>query len=150
MISRKMLNNYKFIEPRFNLRKRGCRFISFGRKLRMPNIPVTARSHNVPAQVTTWAKNGKLGGGIRGSRRSRFSLCDLSLSRLEGCCGTRLDQVTLLGDWEKADQLDKKVMQHLGATANWNNVGQVYPRSLDFEVVSLLFRLSSAPSALQK
>ena len=59
---------------------------------------------------------------------------------LKGAVGTRLDQVTLLGDCEKAVQLDKKVMQHLGATANWNNVGQVYPRSLDFEVVSLLVR----------
>ena len=45
----------------------------------------------------------------------------------------------------KAQKLDQKVMEHLGAPANWENVGQVYPRSLDFEVVSLLVRLSSAP-----
>jgi adenylosuccinate lyase len=60
--------------------------------------------------------------------------------------GTRLDQVTLLGDEEKAADLDRKVMDHLGATANWENVGQVYPRSLDFEVVSLLVRLAAAPA----
>ena len=55
--------------------------------------------------------------------------------------------------WETVKRLIsliKKVMQHLGATANWNNVGQVYPRSLDFEVVSLLVRLSSAPSSFAK
>ena len=37
-------------------------------------------------------------------------------------------------------------MDHLGATANWENVGQVYPRSLDFEVISLLVRLAAAPA----
>jgi adenylosuccinate lyase len=41
-------------------------------------------------------------------------------------------------------------MEHLGAPANWENVGQVYPRSLDFEVVSLLVRLSSAPASFAK
>jgi hypothetical protein len=41
-------------------------------------------------------------------------------------------------------------MEHLGATANWQNVGQVYPRSLDFEVVSILVRLSAAPSSFAK
>ena len=37
-------------------------------------------------------------------------------------------------------------MEHLGAPSNWENVGQVYPRSLDFEVVSQLVRAASAPS----
>jgi len=60
--------------------------------------------------------------------------------------GTRLDQVTLLGSEEKAAELDKKLMEHLGATSNFENVGQVYPRSLDFEVISLLVRMASAPS----
>ena len=63
---------------------------------------------------------------------------------LKGAVGTRLDQVTLLGSEEKAAQLVRRVMDHLAATANWENVGQVYPRSLDFEVVSLLVRLASS------
>ena len=69
---------------------------------------------------------------------------------IKGAVGTRLDQVTLLGSAKKAEQLDQKVMHHLGATANWENVGQVYPRSLDLEVVSLLVRLASAPSSFAK
>jgi adenylosuccinate lyase len=69
---------------------------------------------------------------------------------LKGAVGTRLDQVTLMGDIDKAKELDLKIMQHLGATANWQNVGQVYPRSLDFEVVSILVRLSAAPSSFAK
>jgi len=38
------------------------------------------------------------------------------------------------------------LMEHLGATSTFENVGQVYPRSLDFEIISLLVRLASAPS----
>jgi adenylosuccinate lyase len=60
--------------------------------------------------------------------------------------GTRLDQITLLGSEDKAAELDRRLMEHLAATANWENVGQVYPRSLDFEVVSLLVRLAAAPA----
>ena len=37
-------------------------------------------------------------------------------------------------------------MEYLGAPANWESVGQVYPRSLDFEVISLLVRLAAAPA----
>ena len=116
------------------------------------NIPVTARSHNVPAQVTTLGKRmANWGEELERVLDALASLCATYPYRgLKGAVGTRLDQVTLLGDCEKADQLDKKVMQHLGATANWYNVGQVYPRSLDFEVVSLLVRLSSAPSSFAK
>ena len=43
---------------------------------------------------------------------------------LKGAVGTRLDQVTLLGSSKKAEQLDQKVMKHLGATGVWENVGK--------------------------
>ena len=56
----------------------------------------------------------------------------------------------LLGSAEKAEELDRRVMSHLGATANFENVGQVYPRSLDFEVIALLNRIASAPSSFAK
>jgi adenylosuccinate lyase len=69
---------------------------------------------------------------------------------IKGAVGTRLDQVTLLGSAKRAEQLDQKVMHHLGATSNWENVGQVYPRSLDFEVISLLVRLGSGPASFAK
>lgn len=65
---------------------------------------------------------------------------------LKGAVGTRTDQITLLGSEEKATKLDELLMVHLGAPANWQNVGQVYPRSLDFEVISLLVRTAAAPA----
>ncbi len=115
-------------------------------------IPLTARSHNVPAQVTTLGKRmANWGEELERVLEALSSLCVTYPYRgLKGAVGTCLDQVTLLGDTDKAEQLDRKVMEHLGATANWQNVGQVYPRSLDFEVISILVRLSAAPSSFAK
>ena len=115
-------------------------------------LPLTARSHNVPAQLTTLGKRLSMHGeelerGLEGLVR----LCATYPFRgLKGAVGTRLDQVTLLGEPEKAERLDKLALSHLGAPGGWENVGQVYPRSLDFEVVSLLLRVASAPANFAK
>lgn len=116
------------------------------------DIPLTARSHNVPAQVTTLGKRmANWGEELERVLDALSSLCVTYPYRgLKGAVGTRLDQVTLMGDTKRAEELDRKIMEHLGATANWQNVGQVYPRSLDFEVVSILVRLSAAPSSFAK
>lgn len=116
------------------------------------SLPLTARSHNVPAQLTTLGKRfANLGEEFERSIESLSSLCATFPYRgLKGAVGTRLDQITLLGTSAKAAKLDQKVMNHLGAPSDWENVGQVYPRSLDFEVVSHLVRLSSAPSSFAK
>ena len=115
-------------------------------------LAVTARSHNVPAQLTTLGKRmANWGKKWNGAWKALSRLCATYPYRgLKGAVGTRLDQVTLLGSPKKAEQLDQKVMQHLGATGSWENVGQVYPRSLDLEVVSFLFRLASAPASFAK
>ena len=111
-------------------------------------LSLTARSHNVPAQLTTLGKRlANWGEELERSLESLTRLCATYPYRgLKGAVGTRLDQVTLLGSEDKAAELDQKLMEYLGATSNFENVGQVYPRSLDFEVISLLVRLASAPS----
>ena len=116
------------------------------------DLAVTARSHNVPAQITTLGKRmANWGEEMERCMEGISRLCATYPYRgLKGAVGTRLDQVTLLGSSKKAEQLDQKVMENLGATGSWENVGQVYPRSLDFEVVSLLFRLASAPASFAK
>jgi len=115
-------------------------------------LPLTARSHNVPAQLTTLGKRmANWGEELERALDSLSRLCATYPYRgLKGAVGTRLDQVTLLGGAKKAEKLDKKVMEHLGAPANWESVGQVYPRSLDFEVISLLVRLAAAPASFAK
>ena len=115
-------------------------------------IPLTARSHNVPAQLTTLGKRmANWGEELERALDSLSRLCATYPYRgLKGAVGTRLDQITLLGGTKKAEELDRKVMAHLGAPANWESVGQVYPRSLDFEVISLLVRLAAAPASFAK
>ncbi len=115
-------------------------------------LPVTARSHNVPAQLTTLGKRfANWGEELERCVESLSRLCaNYPYRGLKGAVGTCLDQITLLGSPEKAADLDRRVMTHLGAPANWENVGQVYPRSLDFEVVSLLNRIAAAPSSFSK
>jgi adenylosuccinate lyase len=115
-------------------------------------LQLTARSHNVPAQLTTLGKRmANWGEELERALDSLSRLCATYPYRgLKGAVGTRLDQITLLGDVAKAEELDQKVMAHLGAPANWESIGQVYPRSLDFEVVSVLVRLSAAPASFAK
>jgi hypothetical protein len=65
---------------------------------------------------------------------------------LKGAVGTQLDLLTLFGgDARKVAELERRMLKHLGFASAWNAVGQVYPRSLDFEVVAALFQLASGP-----
>ena len=67
---------------------------------------------------------------------------------LKGAVGTQLDQLTLLGgDADKVDQLEARIVKHLGFKASLGAVGQVYPRSLDFDVVSALFQVGAAAAS---
>jgi len=52
------------------------------------------------------------------------------------------------GDTEKLAVLEEKVAEHLGFRNVFASVGQVYPRSLDFDVLSALVQLTAAPSNL--
>jgi adenylosuccinate lyase len=70
---------------------------------------------------------------------------------LKGPVGTQMDLLTLFdGDRAKVDQLESRILDHLGVGASLENVGQVYPRGLDFEVVSVFVRLASGPSSFAK
>jgi adenylosuccinate lyase len=67
---------------------------------------------------------------------------------LKGAVGTQLDQLTLLGGRaDKVASLESRVLKHLGIPASLDNVGQVYPRGLDFEVVSALHQVGAAASS---
>src|SRR5690606_9975439 len=59
------------------------------------------------------------------------------------------DMLDLLGgDHAKLADLEERVSAHLGFEHRLTSVGQVYPRSLDFEVVTALVQLAAAPSSL--
>jgi adenylosuccinate lyase len=52
------------------------------------------------------------------------------------------------GDESRLADLEERVAGHLGFARVFDSVGQVYPRSLDFDAVSALVQLVSAPSNL--
>ena len=70
---------------------------------------------------------------------------------IKGAVGTQLDLATLMGgDANKISEFDRGVGEFLGLPTTFGAVGQVYPRSLDFEVVSALFQVSSGPSSFAR
>lgn len=112
--------------------------------------PLTARSHNVAAQVTTLGKRFAVAGE---ELLVAFDRLDALLDRyplrgIKGPVGTQTDQLELLGDDEAVDSVEDAVAEHLGFARRLTNVGQVYPRSLDLEVVGALVQLASGPSSL--
>ncbi|MCX6951776.1 MAG: adenylosuccinate lyase [Verrucomicrobia bacterium] len=114
------------------------------------DLMITGRTHNVPAQPTTLGKRLAMFGQ---ELQLAFTRIDELLERypvrgLKGAVGTQLDQLTLLGsDAAKVDQLESRVIKHLGFHASLGAVGQVYPRSLDFEVVTALHQLGAAAAS---
>jgi adenylosuccinate lyase len=74
-----------------------------------------------------------------------------SVRGLKGAVGTQLDQLSLFQqDKAKVIELEDRVCSHLGIPSKLMNVGQVYPRSLDFSVVAALVELTSACSSFAK
>jgi adenylosuccinate lyase len=45
-------------------------------------------------------------------------------------------------------KFEKSIADQFGFEDTWNSVGQIYPRSVDFEVVSKLLQIASAPSSM--
>ena len=116
-------------------------------------LMITARTHNVAAQPTTFGKRISMFGEeiLSGFHQLESLIESYAVRGLKGAVGTQMDQVSLFnGDTEKVAALDEQVRAHLGLPKAWTNVGQVYPRSLDFRVISSLVDLASGPSSLAK
>jgi adenylosuccinate lyase len=114
---------------------------------------LTARTHNVAAQPTSLGKRmAMFGEELLSSLTALDSvIANYSVRGLKGAVGTQMDQLSLFeGDAEKVAELEKRIVAHLGMPAVWLNVGQVYPRSLDFRVVAALTDLASGPSSFCK
>jgi adenylosuccinate lyase len=111
--------------------------------------PLTARTHNVPAQLTSVGKRWAMfGEELAGAFAVLDNLIDSYAVRgLKGAVGTQLDQLSLFNqNAESVEALENEVIRHLGIARKFTAVGQVYPRSLDFRVVSCLCDLASGPS----
>jgi adenylosuccinate lyase len=109
---------------------------------------MVGRSHNVAAQVTTLGK--------------RFASCAeellfahtalkeliirLPLRGVKGPVGTSQDALDAMG--KDFASIEKSIADEFGFENTWVSVGQIYPRSVDFEVVSKLLQIASAPSSM--
>ncbi len=121
--------------------------------VRYRDVQITARTHNVAAQVTTMGKRIATFGEelFHAFQVLGHLLATYPARGLKGAVGTRLDQITLFdGDAVKARALEEMVLHHLGLPAVFDSVGQVYPRSLDFRTVSALVDLGSGASSFAK
>ncbi len=116
-------------------------------------VVMAGRSHNVPAQATTLGKRMANAGEelLSALRRVEDLLDRYPLRGIKGPVGTQQDQLDLLGgDQERLAELEERIAKHLGFSMVLTNVGQVYPRSLDLDVVSALLQVSSGPANLAK
>ncbi|MGZ4616247.1 MAG: adenylosuccinate lyase [Actinomycetes bacterium] len=115
------------------------------------DLVIAGRSHNVAAQATTLGKRFASAADelLLAVERVEDLLERYPLRGIKGPVGTAQDQLDLLGgDAGKLAELERRVAEHLGFRRVLTSVGQVYPRSLDFDVVSALVQLSAAPSSL--
>ncbi len=114
-------------------------------------LVMAGRSHNVAAQATTL---GKRFATVADEMLVAFDRLEELLARyplrgIKGPVGTAQDMLDLLdGDGDRLAELEQRVAAHLGFDRLLTSVGQVYPRSLDFDVVSALVQLVAGPSNL--
>jgi adenylosuccinate lyase len=111
---------------------------------------MVGRSHNVAAQVTTLGKRF-----ATCAQELLFSLASLEeliarlpLRGLKGPVGTGQDQIATLGSIKDLNKLEEKLAKEYGFENTLSSAGQIYPRSIDFEVVAKLLQIASAPSSM--
>ncbi|NCY17481.1 MAG: adenylosuccinate lyase, partial [Actinobacteria bacterium] len=114
-------------------------------------VVMTGRSHNVPAQATTLGKRFANAGEelLQALHRVDDLLARYPLRGIKGPVGTQQDMLDLLdGDDSQLAELETRIATGLGFTSVLTNVGQVYPRSLDLDVVSALVQAAAGPADL--
>jgi adenylosuccinate lyase len=120
-------------------------------------LVMAGRSHNVAAQATTLGKRfaSVADEMLVALERLEDLLARYPLRGVKGPVGTAQDQRDLLADEAGTGEpaaalaeLERRVAEHLGFDRVLTSVGQVYPRSLDFDVVSALVQAVAGPSNL--
>ena len=114
-------------------------------------LVMAGRSHNVAAQATTLGKRFASAADEMLVALERVSelLGRYPLRGIKGPMGTAQDMLDLMdGDEARLSELETRIAAHLGFDRVFDSVGQVYPRSLDFDAVSALVQLGAGPSSL--
>jgi adenylosuccinate lyase len=103
----------------------------------------------VAAQVTTLGKRfATCGEELMFSLTALNELIDrLPLRGLKGPVGTGQDGISSLGSIKDLTKMEEAIAEEFSIENTLTSVGQIYPRSIDFEVVSKLLQITSAPSS---
>ncbi len=158
MTSRDLTENVEQVQVRLGLelvRDRAVSALSRMAKIASEHraLVIAGRSHNVPAQATTVGKRIANSGEelLQAYYRVEDLLGRYPLRGIKGPVGTQQDMLDLFGgDSARIDELERRVAKHLGFAHVLDNVGQVYPRSLDLDVVSALVQVAGGPSSFAK
>jgi adenylosuccinate lyase len=67
---------------------------------------------------------------------------------IKGPVGTAQDSIDLLGSSQAHHQLEEMIAADLGFARVLDSTGQIYPRSIDYDVISTLVQIAAAPSSL--
>jgi adenylosuccinate lyase len=156
MTSRDLTENVEQLQIKASLELIRDRMVSaitrLGRRAaESAELVMVGRSHNVAAQATTLGKRFASTGEelLLALERVEELLERYPLRGIKGPMGTAQDQLDLLdGDLDKLERLEQSVAKHLGFARVLDSVGQVYPRSLDLDVVGALVQAAAGPSSL--
>jgi adenylosuccinate lyase len=115
-------------------------------------IVLTARTHHQPAQPTLLGRRFAMWAEELMEHLTAFDhfLEGYPLRGIKGPVGTQSDMLALLGSPEKVEELERRVARELGFTSVLAATGQVYPRSLDYALVSHLAALAAPCSNFAK
>ncbi|KUJ70424.1 adenylosuccinate lyase [Streptomyces albus subsp. albus] len=161
MTSRDLTENVEQLQVRLSLELVRDRTVSVLARLgalaaENAELVMAGRSHNVAAQATTLGKRFATAADelLVAYGRLEDLLGRYPLRGIKGPVGTAQDMLDLLGGGSEGRsrlaELEQRIAHHLGFARAFSSVGQVYPRSLDYDVVTALVQLAAAPSSLAK
>jgi len=158
MTSRDLTENVEQLQARSSLRLIRTKTVAVLARLarraaEYDALVMAGRSHNVAAQATTLGKRFATAADevLVALARLDELIARYPLRGIKGPVGTAQDMLDLLdGDEERLASLEQQVADHLGFDQVLTSVGQVYPRSLDWDVLSALVQLAAGPSSLAK
>ena len=109
-------------------------------------LALVARTHNVPAQLTTLGRRFATWGEELTFAFTHLKQLSsrLPLKGIKGPIGTSQDLQDLFGDGYL--EIEQGIAKELGFENLLEAPSQIYPRSIDFEVVSSLLQIAAAPS----
>ena len=155
MTSRDLTENIELIQIRDGLnliRKRTLETLFLLEKniTKYEKTYLVGRSHNVAAQVTTVGKRfATCAEELLFSLTALVELINrLPLRGLKGPVGSGQDGISALGSAKDLTKMEEVIAKEFGFENTLTSVGQIYPRSIDFEVVSKLLQIASAPSSM--